>query len=85
MPKLAPWPTCSTTARPRLGWTIIGIVPDPPALSRLAGAVLVEPLDEWQASDRHDMSEACMATLFTAPTPLPTRPDEAPLPELAVA
>jgi hypothetical protein len=52
---------------------------------RLAGAVLVEPLDEWQTSDRHDMSEACMATLFTAPTPLPTRPDEAPLPELAVA
>jgi|NGEPerStandDraft_6_1074524.scaffolds.fasta_scaffold129033_1 hypothetical protein len=53
--------------------------------SRPAGAVLVEPLDEWQASDRYDMSEACMATLFTAPTPLPTRPDEAPLPELAVA
>jgi hypothetical protein len=42
-------------------------VPNPEALLRLAGAVLVEAHDEWQVSDRRYLSEASMA-LLTATT-----------------
>lgn len=55
---------------------VVGIFPNAPALFRLAGAVLIEAHDEWQASDRRYLSEASMATLFSTPTPLPTRPPE---------
>ena len=37
-------------------------------LLRLAGAVLVEAHDEWQATDRRYLGEATMA-LLTAPAP----------------
>lgn len=56
---------------------VVGIFPNPAALHRLTGAVLVEAHDEWQAADRRYLSEASMAALFTDPTPLPTRPEEA--------
>jgi len=39
------------------------VFPNPAALLRLAGAVLVEAHDEWQVSDRRYLSEATMATL----------------------
>jgi putative transposase len=47
---------------------VVGVFPNPEALLRLAGAVLVEAHDEWQATDRRHLSEATMATL-TSPTP----------------
>jgi putative transposase len=47
---------------------VVGVFPNPDALLRLAGAVLVEAHDEWQTGDRRYLSEATMA-LLTTPAP----------------
>jgi putative transposase len=47
---------------------VVGVFPNPEALLRLAGAVLVEAHDEWQATDRRYLGETTMA-LLTAPPP----------------
>ena len=54
---------------------VVGVFPNPEALLRLAGAVLVEIHDEWAVTDRRYLSEASMKTVTTtatkevAPTP----------------
>jgi putative transposase len=42
---------------------VVGVFPNPAALLRLAGSVLVETHDEWQVSDRRYLSEGSMALL----------------------
>ena len=46
---------------------VVGVFPNPDALLRLAGAVLVEAHDEWQTGDRRYLSEATMALLSSPP------------------
>lgn len=65
---------------------VVGVFPNPAALLRLAGAVLVEQHDEWEAADRRYLSEASMAALKLVDTPTPEPIEEViSLPELAAA
>ena len=59
---------------------VVGVFPNPEALLRLAGAVLVEAHDEWQATDRRYLGEATMALLVA-----PTRQEGVATPELMTA
>jgi putative transposase len=60
---------------------VAGVFPNPQALLRLAGAVLVEAHDEWQVSERRYLSEGSMALLDTPPA----EPKEVATPALLTA
>ena len=42
---------------------VVGVFPNPPALLRLAGAVVVEQHDDWEAGARRYLCEDCMRQL----------------------
>lgn len=65
---------------------VVGVFPKQAAVLRLAGAVLVEQHDEWEAGDRRYLSEASMSELKAMNT-TPAEPVEEAilLPELTAA
>ncbi len=54
---------------------VVGVFPNPAALLRLAGSVLVEAHDEWQVADKRYLSESTLALL--------NEPNDQPQPNVA--
>jgi len=64
---------------------VVGVFPNPAALLRLAGAVLVEQHDEWEAGDRRYFSESSMLELKTMNETTGTIEEVNLIPELTAA
>ena len=64
---------------------VVGVFPNSAALLRLAGSVLIEQHDEWEAGERHYFSEASMLELTTMNNPVEVIDGAVILPELTAA
>jgi putative transposase len=64
---------------------VVGVFPNPAALLRLAGAVLIEQHDEWEAGDRRYFSSSSMLELATMNNPTETIEEVNLIPELTAA
>ena len=64
---------------------VVGIFPNPEAVTRLVGAVLMEQHDEWLADQRRYLSEASMAELDTPAIQSAPSDEPGPGAELVVA
>lgn len=64
---------------------VVGVFPNPAALLRLAGSVLIEQHDEWEAGDHRYFTEASMPELASMTTAISTCEEVNLIPELAAA
>ena len=64
---------------------VVGVFPNPAALLRLAGAVLIEQHDEWEAGERRYFSSSSMLQLKTMNDPAETIEEVNLIPELTAA
>jgi transposase-like protein len=64
---------------------VVGVFPNPAALLRLAGSVLIEQHDGWEAGDRRYFSEASMLELRIIHTAVDTLEEVNTLPQLSAA
>lgn len=64
---------------------VVGVFPNTAALLRLAGSVLIEQHDEWEAGERRYFSSASMLELATMNNPVEVIDEAVILPELAAA
>ena len=64
---------------------VVGVFPNAAALLRLAGAVLIEQHDEWEAGERRYFSENSMLELAAMNTTAQTIEEVNLIPELTAA
>ena len=64
---------------------VVGVFPNAAALLRLAGSVLIEQHDEWEAGERRYFSESSMLELAVMNNPVEVIDEAVILPELAAA
>ena len=64
---------------------VVGVFPNPAALLRLAGSVLIEQHDEWKAGERRYFSESSVLELAVMNNPVEVIDEVVILPELTAA